>query len=424
MVLSFNKRCCESCGFPKEFETLLRGTILRLRKKRKQQPFSSNTSSLRLDETELLTFFRDELGPEYVSFPLILVVDNGELARLVSSKGVQIALLHVPDDFLHRVYKLVMEMNGRIRPESRSKEMLEFSGLASIHFDHSLVNDVNSLKGSDKLVPSTLCVEIKPKSGVFPSDLDSNTCCRYCAQKALRSYIPVSSYCPMDLYSKNVKKIKRAIEALVDSPQNNLRVFLDGIPIYTQEILNDGSSILCGRDWLQECLSIIIRKDMQDTDTMIRPLPQFDFIYPITEIDLINAVTHTLSIDPILDRLLSIQLEGTRQGGVTRATEFLHTLTSSNSISSSSLSLPPDVQAILKTVTANDCSLLITFSIESITDEARVSHYISPDYSISVIDLDSKPLEKAPTWLASEIAAKEAFQKRGVELGIQCRYNN
>jgi len=228
----------------------------------------------------------------------------------------------------------------------------------------------------------------------------------------------------MDLYSKNVIKIKRAIEALVDSPQNNLRAFLDGIPIFTQEILHDGSSILNGRDRLRECLSIIKRKVLQESDTTIRPLPPFDVIHPISEIDLINAVTHTLSIDPILDRLLSIQLEGTKQGGVTRATEILHTLTSTNSLPSSSLSLLPDIQAILRAATANDCSLLITFNIESIRNEEGVSHCISRDYSISVIDLDSKPLEKAPTWLASEIAAKEAFQKHGVELGIQCCYNN
>ena len=153
------------------------------------------------------------------------MVDNEDLARLVSSKDVQSALLQVPEDFLHRVYNLVMEMNGKTRPESRSKEMLKFSGLASIHNDHSLVNNVSSLKGCNKFVPCTLCVEIKPKSGVFPSDLELNTCCRYCSQKAMKSYIPVSSYCPMDLYSKNFIKIKRAIEALVDSPQNNLRVF-------------------------------------------------------------------------------------------------------------------------------------------------------------------------------------------------------
>jgi hypothetical protein len=201
-------------------------------------------------------------------------------------------------------------------------------------------------------------------------------------------------------------------------------VFLNGMPIFTQELLCDGTSFLCGQDRLQECLSRITQTAPQESEggnTNCRSSQLHD-INPITANDLIAAISHALSIDPILDRLLSIQVKGTQQGGATKATEMLHSLTSTNSLPSSSFSLPDDVKAILQAATANDCSLLITFKIQLITNEEEMSYSISPDYSISVIDLDSKPLEKAPTWLASERAAKEAYYQHGFRLGIQCSY--
>jgi hypothetical protein len=196
------------------------------------------------------------------------------------------------------------------------------------------------------------------------------------------------------------------------------------MPIFTQELLCDGTSFLCGHDRLQECLSRITQRAPQGCESGdTNGLPsQLHDINPITANDLIAAISHALSIDPILDRLLSIQLEGMKQGGATKATEMLHLLTSTNSLPSSSFSLPDDVKSILQAATANDCSLLITFKIQIITNEDEMSFLISPDYSISVIDLDSKPLEKAPTWLASEKAAKEAYYQHGLRLGIQCQY--
>jgi hypothetical protein len=421
VVLSFYKRCCESCCLPIELERILKGTILRLRKK-KANDF---TEDIRLNETELLLFFRDALGPEYVKFPLIQDTTNEKISGLIQSTDVQQALLQVPENFIHRVYNLIIDMNGKTRPEIRIKEKLEFSGIASIHYDHSLLNEVQSLEGyKDEIEQKyTLCVEIKPKSGV-PPDFDSSSCCRYCAQKALKSYSPVSSYCPLDLYSKNSVRITRAITALVDSPQNNFRVFLNGMPIFTQELLCDGTSFLCGQDRLQECLSRITQTAPQESESgNSKCLPsRLHDINPITVNDLIAAISRALSIDPILDRLLSIQLEGMKQGGATRATEMLYALTSTNSLPSSSFSLPKDVKAILQAATANDCSLLITFKIQIITNEEEKSYSIIPDYSISVIDLDSKPLEKAPTWLANEKAAKEAYHQNGLRLGIQCHF--
>ena len=41
-----------------------------------------------------------------------------------------------------------------------------------------------------------------------------------------------SRYCPFDLFSGNESRMKRAIQALLLSPQNNLKIFKDGLVQY------------------------------------------------------------------------------------------------------------------------------------------------------------------------------------------------
>ena len=131
VVLSFSKRCCESCNLSKEYEPILRGTILRLRKKRPNFDDKEKVTNHHLDETELLTFFQNTLGRGYVSFPLILDTEIDNTVCLIESKDVKLSLFHIPDDFLLRIHNLIIDMNCNIRPKSRRKETLELSGIAS-----------------------------------------------------------------------------------------------------------------------------------------------------------------------------------------------------------------------------------------------------------------------------------------------------
>lgn len=49
--------------------------------------------------------------------------------------------------------------------------------------------------------------------------------------KRIRS---ISSYCPIDLFSGKPERMNRAIEGLLENPQNNLKMFLDGKMIYNE----------------------------------------------------------------------------------------------------------------------------------------------------------------------------------------------
>nr|XP_012149850.1 PREDICTED: uncharacterized protein LOC100875206 isoform X3 [Megachile rotundata] len=85
----------------------------------------------------------------------------------------------------------------------------------------------------------TFCVEIKPKQG-YLRDIDWKfQKCPYCLtqyHKLKKKVITArSTYCPFDLFSGVQERMKSALEGLLKSPQNNLKIFKDGIIVYDQE---------------------------------------------------------------------------------------------------------------------------------------------------------------------------------------------
>jgi hypothetical protein len=41
----------------------------------------------------------------------------------------------------------------------------------------------------------------------------------------------ITKYCPLDLFSLEDKRVRKAIEALIDCPGNNLKLFIRGLQI-------------------------------------------------------------------------------------------------------------------------------------------------------------------------------------------------
>eukprot|EP00736_Rhodelphis_marinus_P011681 Rmarinus@m.24249 len=98
----------------------------------------------------------------------------------------------------------------------------------------------------------SISVEIKPKCGFLPckrlSGVISNRpvytdvrhpvksrVCRYCMFQPLKLHegdvSHMSSYCPLDLFSLDRTRMRRAVTALSMTPYNNLRAFHDGTPL-------------------------------------------------------------------------------------------------------------------------------------------------------------------------------------------------
>lgn len=100
---------------------------------------------------------------------------------------------------------------------------------------------------------STFCVEIKPKQGYLPKAERKFPVCPYCLNQYAKlrkgDIAARSNYCPFELFSGAEARMKTAVKELVRSPQNNLRIFKDGIVVYNQESsLNDLEDVL--NEWL------------------------------------------------------------------------------------------------------------------------------------------------------------------------------
>ncbi|KYN05747.1 Inositol-pentakisphosphate 2-kinase [Cyphomyrmex costatus] len=96
---------------------------------------------------------------------------------------------------------------------------------------------------------STFCVEIKPKQGYLPEVEQEFPRCPYClnqyAKLRKKDIATPSNYCPFDLFSGKKVRIKAAIKELLKSPQNNLKIFKNGLVAYSQtSSLNDLENVL------------------------------------------------------------------------------------------------------------------------------------------------------------------------------------
>ncbi|XP_042206070.1 uncharacterized protein LOC121855251 isoform X1 [Homarus americanus] len=83
--------------------------------------------------------------------------------------------------------------------------------------------------------PKNVCIEIKPKQGFLDYSTPELPLCRYCVKQFLKRRVKDghgrSSYCPLDLFSGEPERMRRAVNGLILSPQNNFKVFLDGEPM-------------------------------------------------------------------------------------------------------------------------------------------------------------------------------------------------
>jgi inositol-pentakisphosphate 2-kinase len=108
----------------------------------------------------------------------------------------------------------------------------------------------NNCVAVNSSVKPSFSVELKPKCGFIPSSpyikeehLIKHSVCYYCMLQGMKvsegKYTRPSQYCPVNLFSGDMNRVYFALQTLVFDPQNNLRIFKDGFPIFTEEIVQE-----------------------------------------------------------------------------------------------------------------------------------------------------------------------------------------
>lgn len=287
----------------------------------------------------------------------------------------------------------------------------------------------------------TFSVEIKPKQGWHSLKASCSVdLCHRCLKQYAKLYQgeidAFSPYCPLDLFSGDKSRMKRAIFDLYEEPHNRFKLFKNGDLIYTNEVgsmsdMEKELSLFFGTSQkVLECLtallctSLLLPLDGAKNSVMeefIELLPDKVFRPPY----LCDTRHSPLPKNGILQRLLTLQRHTEMSDHEAKVVcerllnnvediEGLHQLVfwhpnskMEHQLTQSEIEDVIQLQRYLLSVTAKDVSLMITFrEVNDVTLEPpdqTVLHFKSLNkyfrLMISVIDLDPKPVHRISSWV-------------------------
>ncbi len=312
-------------------------------------------------------------------------------------------------------------------------------------------------------IGDTISVEIKPKQGWHSEQLascSSDLCHRCLKQNAKLNQgeiNTISRYCPLDLFSGDLERMKRAIFDLYENPHNRFKVFRNGDLIYTDKKgepddmdktladffgvsnlghhgsgINSLAAMLCtvllGQNKVADSLLNLVpskkaSSNVNKCDTRANPLPEgciLEILLALqkhTDISdqgakallekLMTTANNTKSLEDLHNLAIWYPLTLTADEADNKTRDLLEHLGHSQDFIRDLQRL----QRFLLSVTAKDVSLLVTFRKVLSVDreqelddqEVRLSTVVLNNViyrvMISVIDLDPKPVHRIPVWV-------------------------
>ncbi|AQK46909.1 Inositol-pentakisphosphate 2-kinase [Zea mays] len=278
---------------------------------------------------------------------------------------------------------------------------------------------------------SCIAVEIKAKCGFLPSSeyiSEDNTIkkqvTRYKMHQHLKFYqgeiSKTSEYNPLDLFSGSKERICMAIKSLFSTPQNNLRIFVNGSlafggmgggadsvhPADTLKCLEDLSKIsgLKLPDFTELLSETIFRSEVLGNLLATQKLDDHD-------IEGVIHLYYNIISQPCLvcKNLTDVEL--------LRKYTFLHSLPLDKSLKI--------VRDFLISATAKDCSLMISFRPREngSTDSEYDSVFLESvkrtyEYKAYFLDLDVKPLDKMEHYFKLDQRIVNFYTRNGGGLAI------
>ncbi|CAN6446615.1 unnamed protein product [Victoria cruziana] len=316
--------------------------------------------------------------------------------------------VRVSKEFLKAVEKRTIDLRPAWRVEAaKVNTCCDFALLMS---DHSLF--------SNGLLRESHCiaVEIKPKCGFLPfSSFISETnaikkdVSRFKMHQALKFHqgeiSELSLYDPLDLFSGSKERMSRAIKALFTTPQNNFRVFLDGLLIYgglggySEATYSSTDACEIGKEFVSMLDGVIKSSNDQCLQNFIELVTEAFFhsgvlnkLLQVQKLDLFDIEGAIHAYYDIVSRSCSICNNSYDEEMIQRCS-FFHSLSSEENLKI--------LREYLISATAKDCSVMISFQLRGAgeVDDGCDSIYLTStsqsfNYKVHFIDLDMKPLKK------------------------------
>ena len=272
----------------------------------------------------------------------------------------------------------------------------------------------------------TVCIEIKPKYGditkcdtIRPDHIDiKHNHARYRLHQELKKkeglIHKVNDYNPLDLFSGDRKRIKYAVCALLDQPQNNLVVFINGQPQHRDGNNDDKDDdaisqimaalsihrpeqhINCTKTAAHDFLSDILTEILVQEEALLSNISSVQrmCLYDIEGVYTLYCHLMGMQIDSVSAQNDRIQ-------------RLLHTLSREEQVGV--------VREYVMATTAKDCSLMIAIQpvkYTSINDndnytgvmlqtqnrcgQVHLGGASSFQYRVTVVDVDRKSVSKIP----------------------------
>ncbi|KAH7889535.1 inositol-pentakisphosphate 2-kinase [Phlebopus sp. FC_14] len=263
---------------------------------------------------------------------------------------------------------------------------------------------------------NTLAVEIKPKWGFLPTSthLSKGTApvktmtCRFCMHTHLRSMdgdVP-TQYCPLDLYSGDEARVRKAIQDLwdgwvaSDGSLNNLRLFISGKMLKPSDV----RAYYRSNSGLQQLLvpDDALGKDLRDVFTAAL-LPLILQTPVLATISRLQRTLDALDVEGLSKLYASAALDAKNDLGSStnpsfdELQDFVASYHSSYCAWDHSKPDPAHIRtymtAYLLSATFKDCSIII-----KVKHGEAASFRAEPIQSISVIDLDLKDMDRLARW--------------------------
>lgn len=275
------------------------------------------------------------------------------------------------------------------------------------------------------------CVEIKPKEGFMSKKFIKYAKCYFCLKQYIKlnekQISKISKYCPLDLFSGNKIKIRKALKSLIENPQNNFKLFKNGMVIYNErsdeQIFEDLISQMPLIENVNNFLDLIIEILLSDGKSDIILHKSTDDMNSDSTLGCVEESSPYSN--SLLDRLLRVQkLSENFDNGCPRSRDsqeyvsFLLNMLDNEQLDLTNmadrerfLSRIDSSHLALISAVAKDCSIMITFTKKShenlptirIGDEAIV-------YKISITDLEPKSVKTLTKRTETEIKLIEIYE--------------